>query len=352
LPYINDDDNWIWLQAKPAKAARWLGYVPFTAIIDERNSPPVIHRAAQVTPGAWVSAGEVDITIPDADDIEPRIGVHGFEARQPYHLVFFGEKSSLSDVVLPIAVRYDADVYLPTGEISDTLLYRMAADGAGDGRPMQVFTLSDCDPSGYQMPVSIGRKLQALRDLSFPDLEFEVRPIALLVEQVAELGLPSTPLKETERRASRWRVAFGVEQTEIDALATLRPDVLADIIFDAISPFHDRTLTRRVAEARLEWLQKAQWRLDEQIDQGALERIRSHAETRLATLRTEIDAINAELRMATGDDFDLPPIEIPGPIDRPETHGKPLVSSAWEWPDQTEALKARKSYANGSEADR
>ena len=45
-------------------------------------------------------------------------------------------------------------------------------------------TICDCDPSGRQMPVSIGRKLQALRDLEFPDLDFEVIPVALTVDQV------------------------------------------------------------------------------------------------------------------------------------------------------------------------
>ena len=120
-----------------------------------------------------------------------------------------------------MAEKYEADLYLPTGEISDTLLYRIAKDAAEDGRPLVVFTVSDCDPAGHQMPVTIARKLQALRDLLFPTLRFEVVPAALTVEQVRDLDLPSTPLKETEKRADRWRAAFGVEQTEIDALATL-----------------------------------------------------------------------------------------------------------------------------------
>jgi len=253
--YLNDDPNWKWL-AYPAKAARWLGYVPFTAISDERNAKPVIHRLSRPNPSSWVSI-DAEVAIPRIGDLEPYAGVDGFQGWQPYHLVIFGEKSSLSEVTLPIAQRYHADLYLPTGEISDTLLYQMAADGAADGRPMQVFTLSDCDPAGYQMPVSIGRKLQALRDLHFPDLQFEVRPVALTVEQVAALGLPSTPLKETERRADRWRAAFGVEQTEIDALATLQPQILARIIREAITPFYDSSLDRRVYEAREEWEEQA-----------------------------------------------------------------------------------------------
>ena len=41
----------------------------------------------------------------------------------------------------------------------------MMADrsAARDGRPMVVFYFSDCDPSGWQMPVSLYRKLQALK---------------------------------------------------------------------------------------------------------------------------------------------------------------------------------------------
>ena len=40
--YLNTDDDWTWLQREPVKAARWLGYVPFEAIVDERNAPPVL----------------------------------------------------------------------------------------------------------------------------------------------------------------------------------------------------------------------------------------------------------------------------------------------------------------------
>jgi hypothetical protein len=38
-PYPNDA-TWEWLNDKAAKAARWLGYVPFDPIIDERSAAP------------------------------------------------------------------------------------------------------------------------------------------------------------------------------------------------------------------------------------------------------------------------------------------------------------------------
>lgn len=39
--YLNDDPTWEWLQNGPAKDARWLGYLPFDQITDERNAAPV-----------------------------------------------------------------------------------------------------------------------------------------------------------------------------------------------------------------------------------------------------------------------------------------------------------------------
>jgi len=277
--FRNNEDDWLWLSGVAGKAGRWLAYIPFERITDNRNAEPIIRRKARVSPEAWVSIG-LDIDIPAVEDIDPAPGAAGFVARQAFQFVIFGEKGSLEDTLLPLADFYEADLYLPTGEISDTLLYRIAKDADRDGRPLIVFTISDCDPAGHQMPVSIARKLQALRDLLFPDLRFEVVSVALTVEQVRDLGLPSTPLKETEKRADKWREAFGVEQTEIDALATLQPDTLREIVHHAFDPYFDRTLEQRVEEAKAEWMANAQAELARQIDDDVLENLREQAAPR------------------------------------------------------------------------
>jgi len=217
--YRNTEADWIWLSENAGKAARWLGYIPFERIIDARNAAPIIHRKPKVIPKAHLSIG-LDIDVPDAEDIEPLPIARGFVARQAYQFAIFGEKSSLEDIAAPIARQFEADLYLPTGEISDTLVYQIAKDANADGRPLVMFTLSDCDPAGHQMPISIARKLQAFKDLFFRRLEFEVVPVALTVDQVKAERLPSVPMKETEKRADRWRDAFGIDQTEIDALTT------------------------------------------------------------------------------------------------------------------------------------
>jgi hypothetical protein len=137
---------------------------------DQRNSEPIIHReraareptAKHLSASVWT--GEVAFDLGPIHVSEPHGWLSGFEREQPYALAIFGEKASLEDILLPIAQRYGADLYLQTGEISDTRIHQMAKDASEDGRPFVVITVTDFDPSGRQMSVSIGRKLQAFAD--------------------------------------------------------------------------------------------------------------------------------------------------------------------------------------------
>ena len=174
--------------------------------------------------------------------------------------------------------------------------------------------------------------------------------MALTVGQVRDLGLPSTPLKETEKRADRWREAFGIEQTEIDALATLQPRVLDEIVTDAIAPYYDETLDRRVYLARNEWQAAAQQILDDRGDGDTFAAIQDHAAEVFAEFEAEIDSINQQLTMAAGHHFELPAVNIPtAELDEKHATRAYLISSAWSWPKATRALIARKTYggANG-----
>jgi hypothetical protein len=330
--YRNTEEDWKWLSEDAGKHARWLGYIPFDAIVDQRNAEPVIHRQPRIGPSANVG---LEIELPSEDDLRPRPIPDGFEPRQAYMFVIFGEKISLDAVTQPIAERNQADLYLMTGEISDSYVYQIARDAFADGRPLVVFTLSDCDPAGHQMPVSIGRKLQAFRDLLFPDLRFEIVPVALTVEQVDELGLPSTPLKETERRADRWREAFGVEQTEIDALATLAPDTLSEILERAFDPYLDRTLTERAEAAKAQWMEQADAAIDAELD-AEFEALHAEIVEKLGELEEAIDRLD--------DRVTLPEIEVPESEIDENAPRQPLVSFDDGWIRATRALIRRKQY--------
>jgi hypothetical protein len=262
--YRNTDEDWVWLQQSAANNARWLGYVDFARIIDERNAEPFVFvpDAADTAGHGALTGPSIGFVAPPVDGYFPAVVAAVAYTAQPHRIVMIGEKSSLRDVLLPIAEAFGTELLLPTGEPSTTMIYNMAARTAADGRPTTVIYFADFDPSGWQMPISVARKLQALRYSHFPDLDIEVRRAGLLPEQVKRLGLPSTPLKLTEKRADRWRERWGHEQTEIDAIAALMPGELDRIARAALAPLHDPTLDQR-NDARAErWRRAAQRRLD------------------------------------------------------------------------------------------
>jgi hypothetical protein len=345
--YRNIEADWLWLQSKAAKAARWLGKVPFEQITDERNADPVVRPFVYPDPTPSITVGEVEITLPD--DLAPAPVLGDFRGVQPYKLVLFGEKTSLEDVLAPIAEARQADLYLPTGEASDTMIHQLARTGAEDGRRMVIFYLADCDPAGHQMAISVSRKLQAARDLSFPDLDFEVRRIALTPDQVRQYDLPSTPLKPTERRASTWQRKTGVQQTEIDALATLQPDLLRQIVMEATAPFFDSGLDKRVRQARWEWEADAERVLLDQIGEEQLAQLRADAEAKLDDLQDQAAELNDALVVDRIEGVDLP--EVPKVI-RGQANGvdglpPPLINSDDDFADQCQRLRAHKAYENG-----
>jgi hypothetical protein len=307
--FVNDAAHEAWL-GDIARYARWLGYVDFERLVDNKNSEP--DPAPEVEePEGYVGIDRIETDELDADDLAIRAELTGFEARQPYRLVFFGEKTSLEDVVGPRAAWYRADLYLCSGQISDTLVHRIAKDTVEDGRPLVVFTLSDCDPAGHwDMPTAIGRKLQALRDLKFPELEFTLVQAGLSPDQARALDLPSSPLKEGERRGAMWLETYGLEQTEIDALATLRPDVLARLIDEAVAPYFDVGLAGRVAEAKAEWREEADAEIEAQVDDEALDTLKVRARAAIRELEEVNSALNA---MAAGIELDTLIPDLPEP---------------------------------------
>ena len=341
-PYVNTEEDWLYLSEQAAKSARWLGYVPFERIIDQRNAAPIVRLYKPKDLMPQLSVG-LDIEIPDVSDLEPRVLITGFEGVQPYRLVIIGEKSSLDGVLAPVADQRQADLYLPTGEISDTLVFKIAEDAHIAGRPLVVFYFSDCDPAGWQMPISVERKLQACRDGFFPQIDFKVHRVALTPDQVRAYGLPSAPMKSGERRRDAWFEAMGVEQSEIDALATLQPALLQQIALDAIAPYWDATLVRRVTAARRDWLARAQAVVDAGLDAEALAAIRADAGRKLAEMQDEIDRINGAMQFDIGD-FELPEPVVPTAVIDEEAHPLPLFSTQESWADQTRRLMRAKRY--------
>ncbi len=338
-PYVNTEADWLWLETMASKAARWSGLVGFERIDDRKNNPPTIRLAEEIDP-----TPQTGHALDAVDDLRPSAWLDDFAALQPYRIALVAEKSSAGDVLGPLSIRYRTDLFLPDGEMTDTMIHRMAQAADDDGRPLIVLYFSDADPSGYQMPISVSRKLQALNDIEFPFLEFRVVQAAMLPEQVrdyAERGdpLPETPLKEGEKRADAWTEMFGILQTELDSLTSLRPDDFEQIAVEAIEQFYDTELEAEVKQLRDEWTEAAQELVDEQADSGEQQRLRREAQAALGALRDRIEADLDEIEESLPEVPELPESDLdPGEV--PNT----VIDSADDWRTQTFKLKDRKRY--------
>jgi hypothetical protein len=248
-PYRNTYEDWTWLMDKASSAARFLGMIRLERILDERNDPPVLPDEENAPEVSRRLLNGIGGQVPDLDGALPEIIWTINARRQPYRIVLFGEKSSLGTVLGPIRQQVNGELLLPTGESTITMVFNLAKRCVEDDRPCVILYFSDFDPAGWQMVISVARKLQAFKTLCFPTLDVRLYPVALNFDQVSSLGLPSTPLKETEKRGDRWREVWNHEQTEIDALATLNPAALRGIAEDFIRPFFDPTLAERTEAA-------------------------------------------------------------------------------------------------------
>lgn len=153
-------------------------------------------------------------------------------------------------------------------------------------------------------------------------------------------------MKETERRADKWRARFGVEQTEIDALATLRPQQLAQIVEEAVAPYWDQTLDDRRVEAVREARKEAQQILAaiiaekrERIDgaEAMLAEARAAANKVEATIAPILTEIRAEATAAFREvSLEAPEAAPEGDVD------DPLFCSTRDWVEQTKILRGEK----------
>jgi hypothetical protein len=352
-------DDWSWLQNEVTKPARWLDYIPFSYIYDQRSDPPVIPAPESLAVDGEPRINGVSVFVPSIDlppppaDVTLNVDTFFPRKRNPYQLVVVGEKSGMKELIAPIAAEFHAISYFPAGEISDTNISEIADHANSDGRELVVLYLSDCDPSGWQMPVSIAHKLRAIRDLHHPDFKFRVIPVALNPEQALSMGLPQSPLKPTEPRAARWRQEFSIEQVEIDALLEMQPHTLVEMLQAVAKEYADPQLHARSEAAAGEWRRQANAAVDAALlresgtispQMKAAQDAYNDAVASLARYRESLDDLADAMRKI---DVDLTsvgsPPDVPEPILMP-AETEVLVSSDMSLAEHIERLFGRKSY--------
>jgi len=342
LPYTNNDETWQWMSDKAAKAARWLGYLPWDDVRDARNAPPQIFTPEHREPRWWLRTGEIEVDVPQ--ELEPRFHLWGDLYRQPVRQVVIAEKQGVEDVLLPVCRRRKATLALPAGEISGTMVYQILKAANEDGRPLAIHQLGDFDPAGNQMAVSTSRTVQGLLDTEFPDLEVVIHAPALTREQCEAWGLPSSPLKSTEKRADRWVASMGWQQTELDAAVALAPDAFAKVVEDSLLQYYDTSLAGRGILAVMKLEEDANAELKDCLGEDTLNAIRTQAKDKLDQLGGLVQEINDALNIDPYEVGITTPDEPTIIFGDTASRTRPLFHSDDDWGEASRRLLSRKRF--------
>ena len=269
-------------------SARYLDLIPLDALVDRRNDEPMIFTSAEPVdvPRVMIQDEEPDAIsyVSDTPDL-PDYLIEGFEPEQDYLIEVWIEKSTQNDWLVPLCERRGVNLVVGIGELSEIRSRHLAERVQATGKPARIIYISDFDPAGRSMPVSIARKVEYYIYKFDLDVDVTLNPLILTEEQCHEYRLPRTPIKESERRKDSFEEKFGTGATELDALEALHPGEMARLLEAEIDRYLDPTLDERVSEAR--------WNLHH--------RLREIAETVTEPHQDEIDQLTAEYEDIIGE---------------------------------------------------
>ncbi len=171
------------------------------------------------------------------------------------------------------------------GESSEILSRHLAERVQETGKPARIIYMSDFDPAGRSMPVSVARKMEYYISKFHFDVDVTLNPLVLTEEQCSEYQLPRTPIKDENRR-DKFEEKFGVGATELDALDALYPGEMAKLLEQEIDRYLDPTLTERVAAMR--------WRLASRLRQ-IQEKVTEPHQEEIDELTSDYESVVADL---------------------------------------------------------
>lgn len=229
------DENFLNLASK---YARYAGLVPVENIIDRRNPKPIenILLWDDETPTEIKDGLDADAII---EDIVEHFLCWNKHNTQAYHIEIWCEKSTMNDVLEPICRRYGINLVTSLGELSVTAVHQLIMRVGNISKPVIIFYISDFDPAGECMPVSVARKIEYFIRLECLEDHVRLKQLMLTPEQCRKYQLPRTPIKEKEKRKASFEYRHGTGATELDALEALYPGEMKKIIEQAVLSYID-----------------------------------------------------------------------------------------------------------------
>jgi len=383
-PYQNTGEDWEWLEAA-SKYARYLGLVDARQIEDHRNPSPIL---IDVDEDSWLRTYDPEVAFPRLNDdcipgiraefrdydvsienlFAPRVrGYDYWEQRQPCHIEILCEKSTMNDILEPLARQYNCDIQTSLGFQTISSVVDLLKRAVASKRSTRILYISDNDPAGEHIPHTVARHIEYWREKHSPELDIALKPVVLTDDQVVQYALPPIPIKKTDKRGGDFKRRKGREAVELDALEALHPGELRRIVTTEIERLQDPEFERKFwdAERQARDVIEAQWsdaiadmkdeidvvskKLTEITDRYAEEscQLRERYKDDTDPLRDQIETIRQAVRNKI-EDFtpDLPPL--PEPEIEGDDPNEWLYHSGRPYEEQLEYYKRAKAGENGN----
>jgi len=249
-PYENTFECWQKL-CVASRDARHLELVPADWWSDKKSTA-LIHLVEPAAAEVTLEEGELS-AMTDMPE-PPRLELIPPTVAQPYHIELWCEKTTINDILLSLDEQYGGlNIITGEGELSLTACVQVVDRARATGRPVRILYISDFDPGGQSMPLTVARKIEHQIYQRGLDLDIQVRVVALTREQVIEYDIPPIPLKETEKRAANFHEQHGGLAAELDALEALHPGELRRILAQEIERYFDPDLAAETEAAAEEF---------------------------------------------------------------------------------------------------
>lgn len=248
-------------------AARLDGRFPIDWIEDRGREAGVTSMRASV---------DVDVALDRASDeiadLIYHIG-HGRWCGQEIVPSVWVEKDALAGVLGPTCTRLGVGLFACKGypSVSSVSAWvgKMHAAVSRDAADptTRIIYLGDHDPDGLEIPWSAQRMIMAVQDVKGERFSFQVRPVALTMDQIEEYKPPPFGAKVSSSRFRRYVEETGTDDAwELDAL---EPRVLRQLVVDNVEACFDRDVWLRNEQHAIALRQEMQGRM---LEPGWMER--------------------------------------------------------------------------------
>lgn len=161
-------------------------------------------------------------------------------AEQEYRVEAWIEKDALIGVIANVCNELEVPYFSCRGYVSQSEMWsaaqRIRRAYISREQKTIILHLGDHDPSGIDMSRDIAERIAMFLAIDNMEHVFQVKRLALNMEQVEKYGPPPNPAKTTDSRFSSYISKYGYESWELDAL---EPRTLSALIRDNVFEYRD-----------------------------------------------------------------------------------------------------------------